>query len=136
MTRTTRERLYFARADESAVSGTKALMDTLEHVDQYARNGGIGYQKLWTEIKRVLWHSCKIASTLTITDFELLIKDLNHYKKNGYKVILLSGSKTRAARLAEDILNEGLNCFYTEDYDHELLPVTDYGLLWESTQRV
>lgn len=54
--------------------------------------------------------------------FELLIKDLNHYKKNGYKVILLSGSKTRAARLAEDILNEGLNCFYTEDYDHELLP--------------
>lgn len=54
--------------------------------------------------------------------FELLIKDLQHYKKNSYRIILLSGSKTRAARLAEDIMNEGLNCFYTDDYDHELLP--------------
>lgn len=54
--------------------------------------------------------------------FDLLIKDLKHYRKNGYKIILLSGSKSRAARLADDILNEGLNCFYTEDYDHELLP--------------
>ena len=54
--------------------------------------------------------------------FDLLIKDLQHYKKNGYRIILLSGSKTRAARLAEDIMNEGLNCFYTDDYDHELLP--------------
>ena len=54
--------------------------------------------------------------------FELLIKDLQHYKKNSYRIILLSGSKTRAARLAGDIMNEGLNCFYTDDYDHELLP--------------
>lgn len=54
--------------------------------------------------------------------FELLVKDLNQYKKNRYKVILLSGSKTRAKRLAEDLLLEGLNSFYTEDYDHELLP--------------
>lgn len=23
--------------------------------------------------------------------------------------------------MAEDILNEGLNCFYTEDYDHDLV---------------
>ena len=54
--------------------------------------------------------------------FELLIKDLKHYKKKGYRIILLSGSRTRAKRLADDILNEDLNCFYTEDYDHELLP--------------
>ena len=27
--------------------------------------------------------------------FELLIKDLKRYKKNGYRVILLSGSRTR-----------------------------------------
>ena len=54
--------------------------------------------------------------------FELLIKDLQHYKKNGYRIILLSGSRTRAERLASDIMNEGLNCFYTDDYDHELLP--------------
>ena len=52
--------------------------------------------------------------------FELLIKDLKRYRKNGYRVILLSGSKTRAERLAQDITDEGLPCFFTEDYDHEL----------------
>ena len=51
-------------------------------------------------------------------------------------MILLSGSKTRAARLAEDILNEGLNCFYTEDYDHELLPGQIMVCYGKSTQRV
>ena len=55
------------------------------------------------------------------SSFELLVKDLKNYKKNHYKVVLLSGSRSRAKRLAEDLLDEGLNSFYTEDYDHELL---------------
>lgn len=50
--------------------------------------------------------------------FELLVKDLARYKKNGYRVILLSGSRTRAKRLAEDLMEEGLNAFYTEDFEH------------------
>lgn len=54
--------------------------------------------------------------------FELLVKDLIRYKKSGYRIILLSGSRTRAERLAKDLLEEGLNAFYTLDYDHELLP--------------
>ena len=36
--------------------------------------------------------------------FDLLVKDLTRYKKNGYRVILLSGSRTRAKRLAEDLM--------------------------------
>ncbi len=54
--------------------------------------------------------------------FELLRKDLTRYKKGGYRVILLSGSRTRARRLAEDLMAEGLNAFYTEDRDHEVKP--------------
>ena len=64
--------------------------------------------------------------------FELLVKDLNRYKKNGYRVILLSGSKTRAKRLAEDLMAEGLNAFYSEDFDREVMPgeiMTGYGKL-------
>jgi len=53
--------------------------------------------------------------------FEILVKDLKNYKKNHYKVVLLSGSRTRAKRLAQDLLDEGLNSFYTEDYNHPLL---------------
>ena len=53
--------------------------------------------------------------------FELLVKDLKNYRKNHYKIVLLSGSRTRAKRLAEDLLDEGLASFYTEDYDHDLI---------------
>ena len=54
--------------------------------------------------------------------FDLLVKDLKQYRKNGYKTILLSGSRTRAKRLAEDLSNEALSAFYTEDYDHIVQP--------------
>lgn len=62
--------------------------------------------------------------------FELLVKDLTRYKKNGYRVILLSSSRTRAKRLAEDLMEEGLSTFYSEDFDHEVKPgeiMTGYG---------
>jgi len=49
--------------------------------------------------------------------FELLTKDLLRWKKAGYKTILLSGSRTRAERLAEDLREYELNSFYTDDYD-------------------
>ena len=35
--------------------------------------------------------------------FEILIKDLTRWKKEGYRVILLSASRTRASRLASDL---------------------------------
>ena len=62
--------------------------------------------------------------------FDLLVKDLTRYKKNGYRVILLSGSRTRAKRLTEDLMAEELNAFYSEDFDHEVKPgeiMTGYG---------
>ncbi len=54
--------------------------------------------------------------------FELLVKDLLQYKKKDYKVILLSGSRTRVQRLTQDLVDEGINAFYTEDYDHPVKP--------------
>lgn len=49
--------------------------------------------------------------------FELLVKDLKRWKKEGYRVILLAASRTRGKRLAVDLLEEGLSCFYTEEED-------------------
>ncbi len=49
--------------------------------------------------------------------FASLVKDLNSYKKKGYQVILLSASRTRGARLAEELLAEGLTAFYSEEED-------------------
>lgn len=62
--------------------------------------------------------------------FETLVKDLRHYQKSGYRVLLLSGSRTRAKRLAEDLRDENLTAFYTEDPDREIQPgevMTFYG---------
>ena len=47
--------------------------------------------------------------------FEMLTRDLKRLKRNGYRVILLSGSRTRARRLAEDLRDYDLNSFYDED---------------------
>lgn len=52
--------------------------------------------------------------------FEALVQDLKRYKKNGYRVLLLSGSRTRASRLAQDLRDEELLAFYGEDPDREL----------------
>lgn len=54
--------------------------------------------------------------------FETLVKDLSKYKKDGYRVLLLSGSRTRAKRLSIDLTDNGLSVFYTEDSGRELMP--------------
>ncbi|MDO5782503.1 MAG: transcription-repair coupling factor [Eubacteriales bacterium] len=56
------------------------------------------------------------------SSFELLVKDLHQYKKQGYRIALLSGSRTRAERLAKDLQTEDLTAFYGRDYDREILP--------------
>lgn len=64
------------------------------------------------------------------SSFENLTVDLKRYKKNGFRVLLLSGSRTRAKRLAEDLLNEDITCFYSETLDREIMPgevMTAYG---------
>lgn len=54
--------------------------------------------------------------------FELLVKDLQKFKKQGYRIALLSGSRTRADRLARDLQNEGLSAFYGQDYNRKIQP--------------
>ena len=43
--------------------------------------------------------------------FEMLIKDLTRWKKEGYRVILLSASRTRASRLASDLREYDLRAY-------------------------
>ncbi|SHI64163.1 transcription-repair coupling factor [Parasporobacterium paucivorans] len=48
-------------------------------------------------------------------NFPLLTKELKKYTSQKYRVILLSASRTRAARLAENLREYDLNAFHTED---------------------
>ncbi|MBR6478812.1 MAG: transcription-repair coupling factor [Lachnospiraceae bacterium] len=62
--------------------------------------------------------------------FETLVKDLANYKKKGYRVVLLSGSRTRAARLAQDLWDQELTAVYSENPMREVQPgevLTLYG---------
>ena len=64
--------------------------------------------------------------------FEQLVKDLQKWKKEGYRIALLSASRTRAKRLASDLQEYELNSFYSDDRDREIQPgeimVTDGNL--------
>ena len=54
--------------------------------------------------------------------FDLLLKDLKMYKKKGYRVLVLSGSRTRAKRLAADLCENDITAVYTEDPMREAIP--------------
>lgn len=64
------------------------------------------------------------------SSFETLTKDLKRLKRNGYRVVLLSGSHTRAKRLAEDLRDYDLSSFYCDDMEREVKPreiMVSYG---------
>ena len=62
--------------------------------------------------------------------FDALEKDLMSYRKKGYRTILYSPSRTRARRLAQDLTNDGITAFYSENPERKLDPgeiMTYYG---------
>lgn len=64
--------------------------------------------------------------------FELLIRDLKRWKKEKYRVILLSGSHTRASRLAGDLREYELSAFCPDDKERQVKPgeiLVTYGNL-------
>ena len=56
------------------------------------------------------------------SSFELLTRDLKRLKREGYRVVLLSASRTRAKRLAEDLRDYDLSSFYSEDMERTVNP--------------
>ncbi|WP_026506909.1 transcription-repair coupling factor [Butyrivibrio sp. MC2013] len=47
--------------------------------------------------------------------FDLLVKDLKSYKKRGYRVLILSGSRTRAKRIVEDLRDNDIVASFSEN---------------------
>ncbi len=66
------------------------------------------------------------------SSFEILIKDLKRWKRERYRVILLSGSRTRASRLAGDLREYELRAFCPDDGERQVQPgeiLVTYGNL-------
>ena len=86
------------------------------------------------------WHfaehfSIDVRSVNTYNNsFELLVKDLQQWKKKGERMILLCASRTRAKRLAEDLRDHELRAFYSEDADR-IVQQGEIMLLYGSAHR-
>lgn len=102
------------------------VFQTKDIISEMNRYSGIGLTTL--ESKCGLF---KVRSVYTVqakgvnpynNSFELLTRDLKRLKRNGYRVVLLSGLRTRAKRLAEDLRDYDLSSFYSEDMQREVKP--------------
>ena len=54
--------------------------------------------------------------------FELLVEDIKKWRKDGIRVLILSGSRTRAERLSKDLCEYDIAAFYREKPDTALQP--------------
>ncbi len=54
--------------------------------------------------------------------FDMLVKDLKSWKKAKYSVVLVCASRTRGRRMAQDLIDEGMNAFFSETADVDLKP--------------
>ncbi len=56
------------------------------------------------------------------SSFEILVKDLKNYKKEGWKVLILCGSQSKAARLADTLVHDyDLNAVHSENNNQQLI---------------
>ena len=65
-------------------------------------------------------------------DFPGLLRDLKAFRRKDYRVVILSGSRTRAKRLSADLTDNEIITFYNENPLRELQPgeiMTAYGKL-------
>ena len=64
--------------------------------------------------------------------FELLVEDIKKWRKDGFQILLLSGSRTRAERLSKDLGEYDIPAFYKETPETVLKPgevMVSYGFL-------
>lgn len=100
------------------------LFSPKEVADKMLSFYGIGFSALDMKCKelkpREVFHVQTKGVNPYNNSFEMLTRDLKRLKRTGYRVVLLSGSRTRAKRLAEDLRDYNLSSFYSEDMQREV----------------
>lgn len=94
-----------------------ARMRSMRKVSLAALQAPKGLNKFEPE-KSFEFHARSIAPYNN--SFESLVHDLKGFMKNGYKVLILSGSRTRAKRLVDDLRDNMITAFYSENPMREL----------------
>lgn len=112
--------------EEAGVKETRKLTvfpaeEVLAKINQYH---AVGFTTLENKCKGFVLNRTFSIHSQSVNpynnSFETLTRDLKRLKRNGYRVVLLSGSRTRAKRLAEDLRDYDLSSFYSEDMEREV----------------
>ncbi len=118
--------------------GEVRLYSTEEILDKMNRYSSIGFFALDMRCKGLETRGAYSLHTKSVnpynSSFDTLTQDLKRLKRNGYRVVLLSGSRTRAKRLAEDLRDYNLSSYYSDDMDRDVQPgeiMTAYGYVAE-----
>ena len=123
---------YTVSDEEMKLFSTKEIADKM---NQYYSIGMSALEMKCKEFKtRGLYHLQAKGVNPYNNSFEMLTRDLKQLKRKGYRAILLSGSRTRAKRLAEDLRDYNLSSFYSEDVEREVNPgeiMVTYGHVTE-----
>ena len=105
---------------EAMLYGTQEI---IKKMNQYCSVGFSTLEGRFAEFKvRGTYHIQGKSVNPYNNSFEMLTRDLKRLKRQGYRAVLLSGSRTRAKRLAEDLRDYNLSSFYSEDMDREVQP--------------
>ena len=100
------------------------LFTAKEVADKISRFHSIAFSALDIKCKELraqeIFHLQSKSVSPYNNSFEMLTRDLKRLKRLGYRVVLLSGSRTRAKRLAEDLRDYNLSSFYSEENEREV----------------
>lgn len=115
------EKGYILPSQADVIYSYKTLLAKLSSQQNIVLLSGLDTKmKCWNAKAKSDWMVTSIASYRQ--SFEMLIKDLEAWKKKGYKTVVFSSSKSRAKRLSEDLRGYDLPAFLSEDMDRILKP--------------
>lgn len=115
------EKGYILPSQADVIYSYKTLLAKLSSRQNVVLLSGLDTKmKCWSAKAKSDWMVTSIASYRQ--SFEMLIKDLETWKKKGYKTVVFSSSKSRAKRLSEDLRGYDLPAFLSEDMDRILKP--------------
>lgn len=110
------------------------LYHTEEIIKRLNQYSSVGFSALEMRVKGLEVKKSFHLQTRNVnpynSSFEALTLDLKRLKRSGYRVVLFSGSRTRAKRLAEDLRDYNLSSYYSDNLDREVQPgeiMTAYG---------
>ena len=105
-------------SDLPEIFSTEEIMERLEKLPGAALCAIDPPSDAWKKTERFGIHAQGVSGYNG--SFEFLIRDLRRYVRAGYRAAVLVASRTRAARIAADLHENGLTAFFSEETDRVL----------------